>query len=339
MSKRNFYEGCERSLVRISFTRNSQSQAIEITNSNDYYPFGMNLLKTGSAMFGQSSYRNYKYNGKELQETGMYDYGARMYMSDIVRWAVVDPLAETAKRWSPFAYAFNNPLRFIDPDGKQNKDIIKIMNDGKIQRTVDNNPYDTITNENGSKSIQIARTNVTEANPRGDSQIGDITEMSYKTEGHSNKPGGDKLSFLEIKDNDAAKQFFEFAADNTKVEFGRDIYKFNDGYTTNIISTNHVENLTTSPAIALSGQRANFGGNLRTFGAGKLLERNHSHPYLSNYAPSGFEFSKGKFIRQPFKGDATTATARIGSGIDNYVYTPGYGYVKYNSQTAEKVNR
>ncbi|AYZ11965.1 hypothetical protein EGY05_08525 [Chryseobacterium arthrosphaerae] len=32
----------------------------------------------------------YKYNGKELQETGMYDYGVRMYIPDIGRWGVVD---------------------------------------------------------------------------------------------------------------------------------------------------------------------------------------------------------------------------------------------------------
>ncbi len=109
--------------TRVSFGRSS-SGIVQIVDVNDYYPFGMNHLGTGSALFGQGSYKNYKYNGKELQETGVYDYGARMYMPDIGRWGVVDPLAEKMTRHSPYNYAFNNPIRFIDPDGRQGTDWV-----------------------------------------------------------------------------------------------------------------------------------------------------------------------------------------------------------------------
>uniref|UniRef100_UPI00293BE2F6 RHS repeat-associated core domain-containing protein n=1 Tax=Chryseobacterium indologenes TaxID=253 RepID=UPI00293BE2F6 len=103
--------------VRISFARNSAG-APEITGTNNYYPFGLNHIGGGniSPFF---NYHSYKFGSKELQETGMYDFGARMYMPDLGRWGVIDPMAEAMRRYSPYNYAFNNPISFIDPDGMQ----------------------------------------------------------------------------------------------------------------------------------------------------------------------------------------------------------------------------
>ena len=119
--------------ARVSYARNNTG-GIDVTDKNNYYPFGMNHLDNNSgAFFGQSSYKNYKYNGKELQETGMYDYGARLYMPDIGRWGVVDPLAEKYFNLSTFNYAANNPILYIDPDGME-LDLSDIMKKGNEEQ-------------------------------------------------------------------------------------------------------------------------------------------------------------------------------------------------------------
>ena len=102
--------------ARVSFAKNNEG-ALEITDVNDYYPFRLNQVG-GNRGFVES-YQNYKYNGKELQETGMYDYRARFYMPGLGRWGVMDPLAEQMRRHSPYNYAFNSPINFVDPGGRK----------------------------------------------------------------------------------------------------------------------------------------------------------------------------------------------------------------------------
>ncbi|MEE6130481.1 RHS repeat-associated core domain-containing protein [Chryseobacterium arthrosphaerae] len=85
-----------------------------MTDTNNYYPFGLNHILGQFSAVNFGSYYSYKYNIKELQEPGMFDYGWRQYLPDLGRWNGMDQLAEVYISTSPFAYVANNPVSMRD---------------------------------------------------------------------------------------------------------------------------------------------------------------------------------------------------------------------------------
>ena len=130
-----------------------------IEEVNHYYPFG--------ALMGDRcgvSRNKYKYIGKELDTMygwNMQDHEARWYDPVLGRWMATDPLQEKYESVSSYCYTANNPIRFVDTDGKviklpkgtTYKQVFIVL--GNIQKLTDDKVVFS-TQKDGSIRIKIA---------------------------------------------------------------------------------------------------------------------------------------------------------------------------------------
>lgn len=92
----------------------------DIVQITDYYAFGRQIpyLEDVNPKY------SYKFGNKEYSEDlNAYDFGARYFNPVTARWNAVDDMADKSRRWSPYSYAYNNPVRNIDPDGNFSYDF------------------------------------------------------------------------------------------------------------------------------------------------------------------------------------------------------------------------
>jgi RHS repeat-associated protein len=113
-------------LARYQFSNMLGSMCLELDEQSrvisyeEYFPFGSTSYQGVATAFQNAAPKRYRYSGKERDgESGLYYYGARYFASWLGRWTSADPILDLGRNL--YSFVLNNPVRLIDPDGRQSE--------------------------------------------------------------------------------------------------------------------------------------------------------------------------------------------------------------------------
>jgi RHS repeat-associated protein len=154
--------------------------------------------------FSNSSTVSYRYgfNGMEKDDEhtqGKYDFGARIYDGRLGRWLAIDPRMQDLPGYTPYNFVANNPMRYIDPDGKFLLDVHqRITQNALANFTIkfdDSNPlYYSSVNYKANNSFEYGMIGL------GTRISGGVTYPDLK-EASSNDAHFDGMDFTKIQAN------------------------------------------------------------------------------------------------------------------------------------------
>lgn len=120
------------------------SLVTDVAAATDYYAFGSTLKSSGTYRYG--------FNGKEQDEEingkgNTLDFGGRnIYDSRLGRFVSIDPRWREFEDMSPYVYAANNRIYFIDEDGEGPSSGVRLMFYGVARKVGDNSAFKAAVN-------------------------------------------------------------------------------------------------------------------------------------------------------------------------------------------------